>query len=325
MRISTGTGPETIELSSLPETGTTAPYDVVWMRRPFGSTANERISKFDRRFVERETDTVLKSALWEWTKRAYSVNPVVARTIANRKPSQLIAARRCGWTIPDTLISNDSSAILRFARAHGERIVYKPLSPISWAKDGVSYVPYTKLLAGVELESHIPQIEACPGIFQPFIDKAYELRVTVMGASVFAAKLETADCVDWRDTYRGMPPLVPYELPQEISDMCVNLLRSLSLRFGCIDLIRDVRGEYVFLEVNEMGQFLWVEVLNKSVPMLDAFCRFLVSRDDAYKYVGASAEALQYSDYLAAGADLRTLRMEKHTRPKLDSIIVFED
>jgi hypothetical protein len=32
----------------------------------------------------------------------------------------------------------------------------------------------------------------------------------------------------------------------------------LGLAFGCIDLIVTPEGEHIFLEVNEMGQFLWV-------------------------------------------------------------------
>ncbi|RME33023.1 MAG: hypothetical protein D6794_12045, partial [Deltaproteobacteria bacterium] len=43
-------------------------------------------------------------------------------------------------------------------------------------------------------------------------------------------------------------------------------------------------GEVVFLEVNEMGQWLWIEFRLPDVPLLDAFCRFLLSRDPEFVY-----------------------------------------
>jgi hypothetical protein len=37
-------------------------------------------------------------------------------------------------------------------------------------------------------------------------------------------------------------------------------------------------GEYVFLEINQMGQFLWLEELLPELPLLDAFCELLLQR-----------------------------------------------
>ena len=53
-------------------------------------------------------------------------------------------------------------------------------------------------------------------------------------------------------------------------------MRMLGLAFGCIDLIVTPQGEYVFLEVNEMGQFLWVEQREPACPLLRAFATLLI-------------------------------------------------
>lgn len=50
----------------------------------------------------------------------------------------------------------------------------------------------------------------------------------------------------------------------------------LGLLFGCIDLMVTPDDDYVFLEVNEMGQFLWIERANPDIRMLDTFCDFLI-------------------------------------------------
>jgi glutathione synthase/RimK-type ligase-like ATP-grasp enzyme len=42
----------------------------------------------------------------------------------------------------------------------------------------------------------------------------------------------------------------------------LKLTKLLGLEFGAIDLIRQPDGEYIFLEINGNGQFLWAEELS---------------------------------------------------------------
>lgn len=52
-------------------------------------------------------------------------------------------------------------------------------------------------------------------------------------------------------------------------------MRRMGLVFGALDFIVTPEGDYVFLEVNEQGQFLWIEELNPNIPILDMFVQFL--------------------------------------------------
>lgn len=54
-------------------------------------------------------------------------------------------------------------------------------------------------------------------------------------------------------------------------------MRQLGIVFGCFDFIITPDDEYIFLEVNEMGQFLWIEEILPELKLLDKFCEFLVS------------------------------------------------
>ena len=38
-------------------------------------------------------------------------------------------------------------------------------------------------------------------------------------------------------------------------------MRDLEIYYGALDFIVDIDGNWVFLEVNSMGQFLWIEDL----------------------------------------------------------------
>jgi glutathione synthase/RimK-type ligase-like ATP-grasp enzyme len=50
-----------------------------------------------------------------------------------------------------------------------------------------------------------------------------------------------------------------HDLPAEVGEKLLALMRRLGLEYGAIDLRLTPDGEYVFLEVNPAGQFLFVE------------------------------------------------------------------
>lgn len=123
-------------------------------------------------------------------------------------------------------------------------------------------------------------IAAAPGIYQPYIDKRYELRITMMGAVAVAAKITVAGPsglpVDARKAHH-VASVVEVELPEAIRQACLRLMQDLGLVFGCLDLVATEDDEILFLEVNEMGQFLWVEDRNPEIPMLSLFTDFIAS------------------------------------------------
>ena len=61
-------------------------------------------------------------------------------------------------------------------------------------------------------------------------------------------------------------------------------MNSLGIVSGSFDFIVTEDGEHVFLEVNEQGQFLWLEDLCPDLLLLDAFCAFLTSGDKNFAW-----------------------------------------
>lgn len=47
---------------------------------------------------------------------------------------------------------------------------------------------------------------------------------------------------------------VPYQLPQAVKEKLVLLMKKLELKTGSIDMIVDHQDNYIFLEVNPVGQ-----------------------------------------------------------------------
>jgi glutathione synthase/RimK-type ligase-like ATP-grasp enzyme len=100
---------------------------------------------------------------------------------------------------------------------------------------------------------------------QNYIEKAYELRITVVGKKVFACKIDSQPLddnkgkIDWRQGYEHGLKHEVYDLPQAISERCVLFLQQFGLHFGCFDFIVTPASDFVFLECNPNGQWLWIE------------------------------------------------------------------
>jgi glutathione synthase/RimK-type ligase-like ATP-grasp enzyme len=247
----------------------------VWNRRPALVIDERRIHPADHDFVEQGCGTFRRSLLDTLAPAAFWVNPhrAVERT---SKLRQHQLALETGLEVPDTLYTNDPGEIRAFLREHGGQIVYKPFRMTAWRDDTKYYMTYTSLLTEAQLIDD-ELLSIVPGIYQALVPKAYELRVTVMGRRAFAAKVLSQETrsgrLDWRRAYDELK-MEPFELPAEVAEQCYALMRRLDIVFGCFDFIVQPDGRYVFLEVNQAGQFLFVEH-DTGQPLLDAFAEFL--------------------------------------------------
>ncbi|SHI45503.1 grasp-with-spasm system ATP-grasp peptide maturase [Flavobacterium terrae] len=104
-----------------------------------------------------------------------------------------------------------------------------------------------------------------PSLIQKYIKKKYELRIFFLHdqfytMAIFSQRDETTR-VDFRNYNRKNPNRnVPFELPIEIKVKLINLMNRLKLNSGSIDMIVTPNNEYVFLEVNPIGQYGMVSV-----------------------------------------------------------------
>jgi len=263
--------------------------DTVWLRRWYRPEADPSLHPADVKFAQNEANEFVQSmmhALNDGTR--FWVNPLQAKLRADRKPVQLAAARAVGLRIPETLISNEPARIRAFFDRHHGRIIYKPMTAASWRSETETHVSYTAPVTA-EVLAEDAALSNAPAIYQTEISKAFELRVTLIGRTLFAARLESQQSdfykTDWRANMLTQNlRTAPFTLPPAIAERCLALADALGVVFGCLDLIVTPDDEYVFLEINEMGQFLWVEEENEAFPLLDCFVKFLISRDPAFRY-----------------------------------------
>jgi hypothetical protein len=104
---------------------------------------------------------------------------------------------------------------------------------------------------------------------------------------MFTAKFRSQEIpegrIDWRAAFDRLP-IEPAQLPESVADACRRIMTSLGLVFGCFDVIVTPSGDYVFLEINEMGAFLWIEEKVEELHLLDAFCEFLIQGTPDFRW-----------------------------------------
>lgn len=278
-------------------------FDVVWNRRPAYQVDPEQLHPADVEFAERNCRAFRKSLLQVLCPQAFWVNPHAA-VIREHKILQHYYAQLAGLSTPDTLYTNDPARIREFIREQGGSAVYKPLSSLPWRNSETHWLPYTSMVTENDLvEDDV--LRLTPGIFQAEVEKDFEIRLTMMGHFPIAVKILSQDTelgrLDWRKSYHEVKMALT-ELPADVLQKSQKLMAGLGIVFGCFDFIVTPEGEYVFLEVNQMGQFLFLERY-VDFPILDTFCEFLLSTRSDF-CGGPSSSPLSYPEIEPRASEL---------------------
>lgn len=254
----------------------------VWFRRRAITRAFDYCEPWTDEDFRRRTISAYAHGLYEWLATAFQdakwVNAPRAAAAANSKILQLQCAVAAGLHIPDTIISNDPDRIRTFSNRSPETIV-KSFIPFAWRNEsGKREVALTSEITGVEALSDA-SLSLQPAIYQRKVRKAFEVRHAVFGDYEFSIKIESQQREETRLDWRQSPPrrseIAPFEIPDRVSMQCREVMGRLGILSGSFDFICDENGDYVFLEVNEAGQFLWMEELCPELAVLDAFTAFL--------------------------------------------------
>lgn len=191
---------------------------------------------------------------------------------AEEKMQQLITAQEVGFEIPQTVISTDWKDVQALP---GEKLLFKMPHGILNTKEG-EFSLYSKIFLKKNLPLHA---NPYPGIWQPFIEKKREWRITVIGETVLSCAIYTTKESenDWRE-HQDNEALVQFKaeaLPEEEKKKCIAFLKHYGLRFGAFDMIETHEGTCIFLECNPNGQFGWMED-ELGLPMAETIANELI-------------------------------------------------
>ena len=112
--------------------------------------------------------------------------------------------------------------------------------------------------------------------------KALELRTTIVGHRVFTAAVDSqslsGSTYDWRKEGRALVKnWQSYDLPEDIERKLLKLMAYFGLNYGAIDIIVTPDGRHVFLEVNPVGEFFWLEIYPPHYQISQAIAEVLLT------------------------------------------------
>lgn len=207
----------------------------------------------------------LKLDLWNESK---SLINFIHMCLKNKKninnffsssPNKLLMLKEavdCGLKIPKTIITSSKSDLIKFINECGNVITKGIDESLHFGDDENFYSVYTEEIVNLDV---VPQ-KFFLSKFQQKINKVFEIRVFYFfkqfySMAIFSQENEQTS-TDFRK-YDSQKPNrnIPYELPLKEKNKIIKLMKRMDLNCGSLDLIYDKDEEFIFLEINPVGQF----------------------------------------------------------------------
>ncbi|MFO7940998.1 MAG: grasp-with-spasm system ATP-grasp peptide maturase [Bacteroidales bacterium] len=205
-------------------------------------------------FLKRELDTIIQYIYDDLNKKK------IFGLCITKNPNKLTIlslAKEVELKIPDTTISSLSKTIKN--KVYDNVSITKSIQEIFnfYERDKV----YATLTSLVDVDN-IDRLDEIifPSLVQENIDKKYELRIFYFNGKFYTmaifSQYDEQTKTDFRNYNYDKPNrMVPYTLPNEVKMKLKKLIDKIGYMSCSTDMIVDREGEYVFLEVNPLGQF----------------------------------------------------------------------
>jgi ATP-GRASP peptide maturase of grasp-with-spasm system len=173
----------------------------------------------------------------------------------------LIKAEKHGLKTPKTLVTSNRLELEKFYKECRGNVITKPSSQGAPYGGNSKLNIYTKSLSWDEICS-LPKMFPI-STFQENVIKQFELRIFYLHEAYYPMAIfsqnDDQTKVDFRNYNIDKPNrTVPFILPLNIKNKLKKLMLDLELNCGSIDLLVNLKNEFIFLEVNPVGQFVQV-------------------------------------------------------------------
>ena len=163
-----------------------------------------------------------------------------------------------GLKTPDTLVTDNKNDLLIFKKKY-KSIITKNFSQGIFISSNDKILGNSTKIVDQKMMSIIPS-EFHYMLFQEMLEKIIELRVFFLDGKFYASAIFSQNNektkIDFRNYDFEKPNRTPpFILPQNIQNKLLKLMNKINLNSGSIDILITKNKEYVFLEVNPIGQF----------------------------------------------------------------------
>lgn len=212
------------------------------------------------------------------------VNRFSASCVIRNKGVQLRLARASGLKVPATLLSNAPAAVRDFFDQHPSDAICKAFASHVWQQQGSNDIVVTETFR--LSREQLPPDEVftySPAIYQQMVKKQFDVRLVLMGERIYSFALRTpGNSLDWRrDSALRTLEVEMIHTPVDVESGIRRFAQKTGVCFGVMDFAVDRGGEWWFLEINEQGQFLWLDDFTPQASLLQKFCAFLSAQQGA--------------------------------------------
>lgn len=258
--------------------------DLVWFRQSRQFLLPETpadLSLYEKSNIHETSAIALHAQMLRLCSEASQIwnNPSVKYDCANRI-HQLMIAKSVGMHVPNTLISsNFNNSMLKNVANKDGFVIVKPLRANIWnVGPGRWSIQFTKKVHLSELVMLDRQYH--PSIFQMPIEKRSEIRLCVFKNNIVAVEITSNsrfpdDITDWRLDFKANYRV--FECSATIKQQVRDYMQEIRCEVGVFDFAIDADGDVWFLEVNPSGQFLFLELAQPSIKMLEFSLKSIMS------------------------------------------------
>lgn len=234
--------------------------DVLWHRRPFenayiSDTVGDKVA-----FSE------IEESLWNYLMQIPKykwLNFPTLNWVADKKINQLIHAEECGLITPEWILTNNEKEARSFLHKYNWKCIIKPVNCGYFINNDKVYHVYTNETSAENLNLSI--ISNCPTYFQTKIAKQYDVRSVYLNGKTIYIGIYGGPLDVRRNEMKG----VQYKLvkpPEQVDSSYKRLMLREELNFCTSDFIVTSENQWVFLENNPNGQWVWMdEYLNGAI------------------------------------------------------------
>lgn len=180
-------------------------------------------------------------------------------TAGVNKLNVLEKAEGFGLKVPKWCVTMKTAHSRNFIEQEGGEVITKGIwESLIASTDSSGFSTYTELINLTSLDT-FPK-NHFPSLLQNKINKKYEVRSFYLlgkfwSMAIFSQK-DSQTAIDFRKYNEEKPNRnVPFNLPTSVECKLKKLMKALGLETGSIDLIVDENDDFIFLEVNPVGQF----------------------------------------------------------------------
>jgi len=243
-----------------------ADIELIWWRRVHSDQdLDESVTdEYQRALINNDCRGALNGILASCFKGQWVSSPE-ATDRASDKLYQLTIAREVGFRVPETLISQSWEQVAEFTKRLNDKVIVKP---VVGAAGPLLFTQFVGDPRRLDPKS----FQVCPAIYQEYIEGSEHIRLNCFGDQSFAALIETSD-LDWRPNLKV--PIRSWPVPASLHQQVRAVLDRLGLAMGIVDIKRTPDGQFVWLEVNPQGQFLFLQPLT-NMPLDQCFADYLL-------------------------------------------------